>query len=326
MVLKNNKKINKTILILFIIFSSNLFFLGIYNVINNDGDQGSEKVFNKETESRNPSLDPKASNFGDAKWWNNSFEYRQLINITNPYAYNFTDYGTSVSFNYGDLVQAGKMQSDLDDVRIVENGELRALYVSKDYPSQDIATVWFDTNISKGPATTETDIYMYFGNNSVSSNAATDSSKSFGWVKNGDFELDISSESKFNPFGWTFTHEPVDFIMGEQNPYDSASNSSDTSYQYFINKLISNPQGGERIGHGSYSYKWGALNSILPDGTVNDYAGTFFSYPFKVPKVEGGEISLKIYRNVRTYHFERPKNVGTINHDGYFIRVLNGSD
>ena len=112
--------------------------------------------------------------------------------------------------------------------------------------------------------------------------------------------------------------------MDDANPYPDAYNSSDTSYQFFINKLINNPQGAERVAQGSYTYKFGALSPTLPDGAVNDYAGTFFSYPFVVPEVEGG-VSLIFYRNVRTYRFERPKNMGDINQDGYFIRLLNGS-
>ncbi|MHA1344243.1 MAG: hypothetical protein ACTSQG_09665, partial [Promethearchaeota archaeon] len=105
---------------------------------------------------------PKLSVFGEASWWNDSFEYRRLVNITNPYALNFTNFGVSFSFNYDELVQAGKMQSDLDDIRIVENGVLRKYYVVKDYPSLNNAIVFFDTDISQN--TFEIDTYMYFGN------------------------------------------------------------------------------------------------------------------------------------------------------------------
>ncbi|GAH78088.1 unnamed protein product, partial [marine sediment metagenome] len=103
---------------------------------------------------------PKLSIFGEASWWDSSFEYRCLVNITNPYALNFTNFGVSFSFNYDELVQAGKMQLDLDDIRIVENGVLRKYYVVKDYPSLNYAKVFFDTNISQN--TFEIDAYMYF--------------------------------------------------------------------------------------------------------------------------------------------------------------------
>ena len=85
---------------------------------------------------------------GEDTWWNASYQWRQCINITNPGGYNLTNNFISVSFDYATLVAESKMQSDLDDVRIVENGELRSYYIVKDYPSINTATVWFETNSS----------------------------------------------------------------------------------------------------------------------------------------------------------------------------------
>jgi len=279
----------------------------------------------KEGESNyNTLIFPQSSIFGEAPWWDPSFEYRMLINVSNSYAYNFKDFGVSVSFNYDELVQAGKMQLDLDDIRIVENGYLRKYYVAKDFPSVNYATVYFDNNISQN--THEIDTYMYFGNSGAVNGEAKDPDDSFGWIKNGDFELDIDTDDKFVPYGWTFSHNPVDTIMAENNPNPNPSNSSEPSYEYFVNKLIDNPTGAERVAHGTYSYKWGANSDFLGDPIVHDYAGTLFSFPFTVPIVEGGDLFLKVYRNIRTFRFERPKNMGAINKDGYFIKMLNGSN
>ena len=266
---------------------------------------------------------PQLSIFGEAPWWDDSFEYRILVNITNPYALNFTNYAVSISFNYYELVQAGRMQSDLDDIRLVENGIMRKYYVVKDYPSVNNAIVFFDTNVSQN--TFEIDTYMYFGNPGALNEESTDPADSFGWVKNGDFELDIDTSDKFVPYGWTFSHNPVDTIMAENNPNPNPTNSSATSYEYFVNKLLDNPTKAERVAHGTYAYKWGADSDVLGDPIVHDYAGTLFSFPFTVPIVDGGDLFLKVYRNIRTYRFERPKNMGAINKDGYFIKVLNGS-
>ncbi|MHA2289747.1 MAG: hypothetical protein ACXABG_13260, partial [Promethearchaeota archaeon] len=269
---------------------------------------------------------PRLSTFGEAPWWDNSFEYRMLVNISNPYSYNIEDFGVSVSFNYDDLVQAGKIQSDLDDIRIIENGYLRNYYVVKDFPSVNYATVYFDTNVSQ--SSIETDTYMYFGNYLAVNNEADQPSESFGWVKNGDFELDVNSSDNFEPFGWYFSHNPVNEIMGVANPSPNESASSNTSIDLFVNKLIDTPTGGERVAQGTYAYKWGTLNPTCSGGIVNDYAGTFFTYPFTVPNVDGG-VSLLYYRNIRTFRFEEPKNPpgpGAIDYDGYFIRILNGSE
>jgi len=272
--------------------------------------------------------DLKPSVLGNDSWWDYSFKYRRLVEVTNPYMLNFTDYGVGVSFNYTQMRQENQIhQDDLDDIRVVENEILRKYYVAKDFPENGLATVYFDMNVSQ--LATELDTYIYFGNDTVGNSEATDSSDSFGWVKNGDFEVDVSTATKFDPYGWHFSHNPVQEIMGKNNPSPDAFNSSVGSYNYFINKLTTapiDPDSAERLASGTYAYKWGAQEELLPDGTVHDYAGTFFSYPFTVPIIEGGDIFLKAYRNVRTWRFERPKNLGQINDDGYFIRVLNGSD
>ncbi len=263
----------------------------------------------------------KTSVLGNYSWWDTNFAYRRLITVTNPYSFTFTDFGVSLTFNYAEL--GGKIQPDLDDIRIIENGVLRNYYVVKDYPSTDYATVWFDTDIIH--STTERDTYLYFGNPTATNAESTNPYNSFGWVKNGDFELDINTSQNFEPFGWYFSHNPVDTIKGKNNPSPLESDSSASSRESFVNKLIDDPQQAERIGNGDYAYKFGTSGVKLHTDTINDYAGTLFSYPFKVPIVDG-EISLNVYRNIRTYRFEKPKSMDTdLNVDGYFIRVLNGS-
>jgi hypothetical protein len=220
----------------------------------------------------------------------------------------------------------GKIQSSLDDIRIVENGIERKYYVVKDYPSTGFATVYFDTNISQ--SATEYDTYMYF-NKTVGNNEASGVLDSFGWVKNGDFELDNSTDQYFEPYGWTFSHDQIDQIKDVSNIRE-ASNNSETSYAFFENNLVSIDDltsSAERVESGYYAYKWGAQGNLLPQVSCQDYVGTFYSYPFKVPIIEGGDIGLNLYRNVRTYMFEDPHtSLPTISEDGYFLRICNGSD
>ncbi|MBY8991698.1 MAG: hypothetical protein KGD58_13200 [Candidatus Lokiarchaeota archaeon] len=271
----------------------------------------------------NNQQDLKSSVLGNDTWWDASFGYRKLLKITNPNNFNISNYGISVSFNYMEL--AGKIQSSLDDIRIVENGIERKYYVVKDYPSTSFATIYFDTNISQ--SSTEYDTYMYF-NKTVGSNEASGILDSFGWVKNGDFELDNSTAQHFEPYGWTFSHDQVDQIQDISNARE-AVNHSDTSYAFFENNLVSIDDldlSAERVESGYYAYKWGGLGDMLPQISCQDYVGTFYSYPFKVPIIEGGEISLNVFRNVRTFMFEDPaSSLPTISEDGYFLRICNGS-
>ncbi len=266
----------------------------------------------------------KSSVLGNDTWWDTDFAYRRLITITNPYDANFTDFGVSLIFNYAEL--GSSIQSDLDDIRIVENDELRKYHVSKDYPKIGFAIIWFDINITQ--STTERDTYLYFGNSLAVNAEANTVSDSFGWIKNGDFELDNSTDQYFDPYGWTFSHDQVDQIKDISNSREALNYSLD-SYNNFENTLvhIADRDMGERVDSGYYAYKWGGEGSFLPQAACKDYVGTFYSYPFKVPIIEGGEISLNVYRNVRTWFFEDPNSaLPTISEDGYFLRLCNGSD
>ncbi|MFX1418419.1 MAG: hypothetical protein ACFE9N_05810 [Promethearchaeota archaeon] len=260
--------------------------------------------------------DIKLSVLGDDPWWNSSWKCRMLINVTNPYPYDFENYGLSVSFDYSSLGQ--NIQSSLNDIRIVENGSLRNYYVKKDYPTTGMATVWFDTNINDTVVgdDVEIDTYMYFGNEDALNAESIDPSESFGWIKNGDFELDIDSSANFNPFGWNFSHDPLDTIYGYPNPGVTDENSFGAE---FTNRLLSNPQIAERVYQGSYAYKFGADVTYLGHSDIfNSYAGAFFSYPFTIPKVYGAGIELHLYRNPRTWGFTRD---GDLEEDGYYIRL-----
>ncbi|MFX0105084.1 MAG: hypothetical protein ACFE75_06310, partial [Candidatus Hodarchaeota archaeon] len=267
----------------------------------------------------------KLSLLGDDPWWNSSWRCRMMINVTNPYPYDFENYGVSVVFNYKNLGQ--NIQSSLDDIRIVENDTLRKYYVKKDYPTTDLATVWFDTNINDTIVgdDIETDTYMYFGNEDALNAEAIDPSESFGWIKNGDFELENNYSNYFDPYGWTFSHDPIDNIHGEPNPGVTDENTYGVE---FCNKLVdaSSASQAERVYQGDNAYKFGANRDVLGFSDVyNSYAGAFFSYPFTIPIVHGAGIDLHLYRNPRTWGFVTNT---PIDDDGYYIRLCDnyGSD
>ncbi|KKM68318.1 hypothetical protein LCGC14_1462080, partial [marine sediment metagenome] len=161
----NKKKILKlkrkflTVLLLFTTLSS------IFTIFPMNSDIANETV-NEDTkiDFNTPSL----STIGAAQWWNRSFEFRKLINITNPHNEAFTNFIAKVDFNYTELVNDGNMNQSLKDIRIIENGKLRDYYIAQDFPSTDLVTVWFETNISAGPNQLEQDTYMYFGNPNAS--------------------------------------------------------------------------------------------------------------------------------------------------------------
>ena len=154
--IKDRKTQIKTILILSILgFSSIYMNYAMVAMVNSDASLELDNNFNM----------PKTNEVSLSEWWNASYFYRKLINITNPNAVDLTDFTTYTTFNYTDLVSQGHMNLSLYDIRIVENGVLRDYYYRIDYPSVDYATVWFKTNCSS--SSTEYDTFLYYGNNSV---------------------------------------------------------------------------------------------------------------------------------------------------------------
>jgi len=154
--IKSKKTQLKTLLILSILgFTSIYINYAMLTMTNSDVSNESDNSFNM----------PKTNEVSLSDWWNASFFYRKLINITNPNAVDLTDFTTYITFNYTDFVSQGHMNSSLYDIRIVENGILREYYYRIDYPNTDYATVWFKTNCSS--SATEYDTFLYYGNNSV---------------------------------------------------------------------------------------------------------------------------------------------------------------
>ncbi|MFX1499649.1 MAG: hypothetical protein ACFFDH_01645 [Promethearchaeota archaeon] len=241
---------------------------------------------------------------GVYSWWNKSYRSRQLINISNHYPYSINNYGVSLVFNYTEL---NMNQGTLSDIRIIEydedeNPHLRKYYFEKDYPGNDLVTIWFNTNVTANH--NETDTYLYYSYVDAQIDPdyfMNESSNSFGWIRNGGFELDVDTVKRTNHFfGWNFTDDvvPSDVFAGPGGDL-----TPDAFYQH--NQTTSFGL-QDRVAEDDYSFKWGDTDNylqteILPNAGHN-FFGSLFSYPFIVPEVVGGGgISLEYYRNVRVY-------------------------
>ena len=155
----------KALLILLVILLINIYafdFAGKESYTSSD--PGTKDRENDESIMNAPEL----SIFGEDPWWNVSFAHRRLINITNNNDVNLIDYTVAIKFNHTKLMNDAPpgMQSDLGDVRIVENGVLRNYYGQTDYTDGgDMATIWFETNVSANSE--EYDTYLYYGTKTV---------------------------------------------------------------------------------------------------------------------------------------------------------------
>ncbi|MFW9826831.1 MAG: DUF2341 domain-containing protein [Candidatus Thorarchaeota archaeon] len=181
---------------------------------------------------------------GEDPWWNSSFQWRQCINISNPGTYNLEDNIIKIQFNWKNLYDAGHIQADLDDVRIVENNELRNYYIKKDFPNENFATVWFEVNSTAG--TTDYDTYLYYGNNTVgvASNYYLDHCPD--GIARWEFEEgsgDTVYDSMSNLYhGTMFNMEDVDFVATPELQGDYAI-SMDGVNEYIALNMSFNYQG-----------------------------------------------------------------------------------
>ncbi|MFX1501579.1 MAG: LamG-like jellyroll fold domain-containing protein [Promethearchaeota archaeon] len=168
--------------------------------------------FNREQENQKE-LQPQLSQ-GDDPWWDASFQWRQCINITNSGSFNLEDNIIKIQFNWKNLADAGHLQNDLDDIRIVENGVLRNYYIKKDFPSANQATVWFETNSTAGSK--DYDTYMYYGNSTVGPAASYYMANCPDGIARWEFEEgsgNMVHDSMSNLYhGTMFNMEDVDFI------------------------------------------------------------------------------------------------------------------
>ncbi|TFG24327.1 MAG: hypothetical protein EU529_04495 [Promethearchaeota archaeon] len=295
------------------------------NLISND------KKIDTELDTIENIESPRASLTGNDTWWHINWNYRQLITIENPYDVGFENYPAKIEFNYTGLVNLENgMNSTCKDIRIVENGVLRKYYFQQDYPTSENVTVWFETDIAKGPGTVEYDTYLYYGNKDAKidttyfmNESSSNSGDAFGVIRNGNFEWEYQGGNKINNFfGWYYTNNPpsdlFDVIDTEQYG---------PSYEHRL-VYYNDIEFQERVPEGNYSFKWGDVDGYVDDSKINpngqDYQGTLYSYPFIIPTLVDADINDKLYisfyANFRSYT-DQPQNP-----NGFNVRVSDVSN
>jgi len=100
-----------------------------------------------------------------AAWWNETWDYRQTISITNSSGSNQTNTQVKIFTNYdlSSLVTAGKLQSNLNDLRFTDiNGNLIKYWIEDS--TNNSVDIW---GFIPSSPTSGTSIYMYYGNSSA---------------------------------------------------------------------------------------------------------------------------------------------------------------
>ncbi|MFA6185458.1 MAG: DUF2341 domain-containing protein [Candidatus Shapirobacteria bacterium] len=104
----------------------------------------------------------------EASWWNDGWNYRVAVNIGNTGS-SLTNFQIPISVGTSALINSSKMQSDCDDIRVVDqNGNLLTYWVSGCGTTS--TQIWPKIpSIPNGGAT----VYVYYGNPSATSVKST---------------------------------------------------------------------------------------------------------------------------------------------------------
>ncbi len=132
----------------------------------------------------------------DAAWFNDNWQYRQKVSITNSGSA-LTDFQTSFTLDTATLITAGKMQNDCDDIRITDiGGKLLPHWIDGGSSqstgcNQTGTKIW--TKIPSIPTNGST-LLIYYGNSQAIN--AENGSKVFEFYD--DFESDDINPVKWN--------------------------------------------------------------------------------------------------------------------------------
>jgi hypothetical protein len=108
---------------------------------------------------------------GDS-WWDEQWQYRTDITITENSGSSLIDYQVSVRANTAILISQGKMKADGGDIRFTDSGGTEMSYWIESGINTADTSIW--VKVPSIPASSTTVIYMYYGNPLASSTSNGD--------------------------------------------------------------------------------------------------------------------------------------------------------
>lgn len=106
------------------------------------------------------------ANFSNAAWWNTDYAYKRSCVINSTVSSTLTDFPAYCVVNTAALISAGKMQSNCNDLRIINSGETTQYSHEIEQTTCNTTTtiVWFKhPSLASGNQT----VYVYYGNPSA---------------------------------------------------------------------------------------------------------------------------------------------------------------
>jgi len=134
-----------------------------------------------------------------ADWWNDHWQHRQRVDITNNESSDLTDFQVKITLDTATLITDGKMQSNCNDIRIADyNGNELPFWIEENDPGCNNASTEIWVKIPTIPADGGT-IYLYYGNPSASASPKQNGEQVFDFFDDfNDSSLDTNKWQKVN--------------------------------------------------------------------------------------------------------------------------------
>lgn len=121
-----------------------------------------------------------------ADWFDSSWKYRQVLNITNSTTNSYTDYQIAITINTSSLVSSKKLNPTCSDLRFTDDdGHIIPHWIKPNTCNTTSTTVWLKVPIIE-PSSIGTSLYFYYGNPGAKN--TSDGKQVFEFFDDFDFE------------------------------------------------------------------------------------------------------------------------------------------
>lgn len=173
----------------------------------------------------------------EASWWNSSWQYRQRVDVANSNATDLTDFQVSFTLDTASLINAGKLQSECQDIRVTDiGGKELPHWIEENNPGCNSATtkVWVKMpSLSRSGGT----LYAYYGNASAPVSPNHDGNKVFEFFDDFEsYELGpLPTNSKWGSRSGSWVIIDSRFAAGSKSLTVSGVTGNDSMYWLLSN-------------------------------------------------------------------------------------------
>jgi hypothetical protein len=215
----------------------------------------------------------------NSEWFDQSWTKRKRVNVTNADATSYTNAAVKVTVPYD-----SDMQADFDDLRFMSSDGVTPInhFIEK-YTASTEAVVWVE--VPTLATTTDTEVYMYYGNGGVSDGSATGTFNFIDTFEDGNIS-EYSGDTSLFAVDGSFAYERSNGLDATGNENAKATDG--------IYRTSATVQQGETIRYMQY------IDGTPPSGTsIGDETCTMFGIQTPGANNQNYAVCLELFNNHR---------------------------